>query len=60
MYKFNLEYLESIPRDEFIHWTGTHVGPSTGKWGYNKGHVWNEQLRTFLTNTFAYFRHPKS
>ena len=48
MYKFNSEYLKSIPKDEFIHWTGTHVGPSTGKWGFNKGHIWNQKLKTVL------------
>tara|TARA_R110002020_G_scaffold11692_2_gene43718 strand:- start:1974 stop:2951 length:978 start_codon:yes stop_codon:yes gene_type:complete len=47
-YKFNVKYLSSIPRDEFIHWTGVHIGPGTGKWGFNKGHVWNEQLQQFL------------
>ena len=48
MYKFTLEYLKSIPKDEFIHWTGTHVGPGTGKWGFNKGHIWNDKLVEFL------------
>tara|TARA_Y100000593_G_scaffold94641_1_gene194816 strand:- start:3246 stop:4232 length:987 start_codon:yes stop_codon:yes gene_type:complete len=47
-YKFTLDYLKSIPRDEFIHWTGVHVGPGTGKWGFNKGHIWNDKLQNFL------------
>ena len=46
--KFTLDYLRSIPKDEFIHWTGVHIGPGTGKWGFNKGHVWNNQLLKFL------------
>ena len=46
--KFTLEYLKSIQRDEFIHWTGVHVGSGTGKWGFNIGHIWNDKLKTFL------------
>ena len=30
MYKFNSEYLKSIPKDEFIHWTGTHLVQASG------------------------------
>lgn len=47
-HKFTLDYLSSIPKDEFIHWSGVHIGPGSGKWGFNKGHVWNEQLKSFL------------
>lgn len=50
MHKFNEKYLKSIPREEFIHWTGTHVGPGNGKWGFNKGHIWNDQLKSLLLN----------
>ena len=48
-FKLTLDYLKSIPRDEFIHWTGVHVGPGTGKWGFNKGHIWNDKLLQFLS-----------
>ena len=48
MYKFNSNFLKSIPKDEFIHWTGVNIGPGSGMHGFNKGHVWNNKLKTFL------------
>jgi len=50
-HKFNLNYLKSIPKDEYIHWTGVHVGGGTGKWGYNSGHIWNEKFKSFISDT---------
>ena len=48
-HKFTLEYLKSIPKDEFIHWTGVHKDtPDIGKWGYCKGYIWNDKLKAFL------------
>ena len=48
-HKFTLDYLKSIHRDEFIHWTAVHNDiPDSGKWGYCKGYIWNKKLKTFL------------
>ena len=46
--KFTIDYLNSFSEDEFIHWTGVHIGPSVSKWGANDGYVWNDRLKHFL------------